>query len=146
MEYGIQRVRLVGVPVITVAVATLTACGGSDARATEAEQPTTTVAAPSLTENAPQGAAVNAQYWRSQIDTLDSNTKEFADFQSTEFCENPNVAHMKARMISMGQGLGVLSIPYGFKYGGYPTWQNDAETQTKIAYYIVSNYCPEKPA
>jgi hypothetical protein len=141
-----HRARLTGALALVVATALLTACGGSDDRTAEAQPATATVAAPSLAENAPQGAAVNAQYWRSQIDTLDSNTKEFADFQSTEFCENPNVAHMKARMISMGQGLGVLSIPYGFKYGGYPTWQNDAETQTKIAYYIVSNYCPEKPA
>lgn len=99
-----------------------------------------------LVEGASQGAAVNADYWRSQIDKLDATTKEFADFQATEFCETPNAAHMTARMISMGQGLGVLSIPYGFRYGGYPTWQDDAGTQTTIAYYIVSNYCPEKPA
>ncbi|SCX33265.1 hypothetical protein SAMN02799620_05881 [Mycolicibacterium fluoranthenivorans] len=98
-----------------------------------------------MNPTAPKGAAVNAQYWTYQVQTLDTKTQEFADSYAKEFCEKPEVAHLDARMISMGQALGVLSIPYGFQNRGYPSWKDDAIAQTKIAYYIVSNYCPEPP-
>ena len=133
-----------------IAITAATACGGGSEKTaaistTTRQAVATTVSAPTLAKDEPQGAAVNAQYWTSQIDVLDRKTKEFADYYAAEFCKKPDVAHLDARMISSGSGLGILSYPYGFWSKSNPAWQDDAVTQTTIAYYIVSNYCPENP-
>ncbi|GAY14171.1 hypothetical protein [Mycobacterium sp. shizuoka-1] len=133
-----------------IATAALTACGGSSGgtatTTATVEKPSTTVATPTLAYHAPRGAAVNAQYWLDQINEIDSATKQFADSQATDFCKNPKAAHLTAQMISMGTGLGILSIPYALQNKDYPAWKDDPVAQAKIAYYIVSNYCPEAPS
>lgn len=132
-------------------IAAVPACGGGSENAanksTTAQTTSTSVAAPALVQGAPQGAAVNALYWKFQIAGLDTKTREFADYEAAEFCAKPKVAHLKATMISMGQGLGVLSLDYAFwSHQGQPAWKDDVATQRKLAYYIVSNYCPETPS
>ena len=47
-------------------------------------------------------------------------------------------------MIPMGS-YKVLSLDYTFKYQEDPPWKDDVGVQTTMAWYMVSNYCPEKP-
>jgi hypothetical protein len=47
-------------------------------------------------------------------------------------------------MIPMGS-YKVLSLDYAFKYQEDPPWKDDVGVQTTMAWYMVSNYCPEKP-
>ena len=142
--------RILCAPVLGIAIAAVAACGGSSGNSatTATSQATpTTVATPTLVQGAAQGAAVNASYWKTQLAGLDAKTREFADHYAAGFCKNPQVAHLDARMVSAGQGLGRLKYEYAFwSHKGEPTWGNDAATQSKIAYYMVSNYCPENPS
>ena len=129
-----------------MAATTFTACGDSSKNA-DSSAPTrtnTTVSAPTLTAGAPQGAAVNARYWTFQIDALDAKTKEFADYEAADFCKNPATAVLKAQMILTGS-YKVLSLDYAFKYQEDPKWKDDVGVQTTIAWYMISNYCPEEP-
>lgn len=139
-----QRALLVGVTAVAVAVSTLTACGKSSQNADSRATATTTVSPPTLAAGAPQGAAVNARYWTFQMDALDPKTKEFADYEAADFCKNPATAVLKARMIPMGS-YKVLALDYAVQNKEDPTWKNDVGVQTTIAWYMISNYCPEKP-
>lgn len=148
-----QRARLIGTPAIATAMALLAACGGSGDKATEAETASTTASGPEW----PRGAAVNAQYWRTQVDGLGSDTKEFADYYAPEFCEKPDSAHSFAKMISIaGIGIAQLSVPYAIWKNSNsgpeersntlsPDWADDQNDAAAVAYYIISNYCPEPP-
>ena len=136
---------------MATAITTMTACSaGSDktVAGTVTDQATpTTVSGPALAENAPNGAAVNAPYWKSNLEKLDPKTQEFSQFYATKFCEkSPKALQLELNLISLGQGLGTMKYEYAFwSNAGEPAWGNDTETQKTIAYYIVSNYCPEAP-